>query len=342
LESIRILHTADIHLRDTNADGQAKAFARIIALAKEEHPDALLIAGDLFDSGFESKSEKNYMVSLLAEIGDIPVFIAAGNHDSLPCYKDISLPENVHLFGAEMEKYSVGCADIYGISMTGTYSEKSLIDGFSVEDRNRVNILVIHGDIDTASPYNPISSGQLAEAGIDYAALGHVHKSGGVCRKGSACYAYPGVPQGRGFDETGEKGVLIGSVGKGYADLKLQPTCEYIYEEKDVDITGCTDYSGIAEKIRENIDPNNCTKVYLTGSFAGGFALNTQRAANLLEDCRLVKIYDETGEQPDLNKLKNEQSLKGFFVRCLADDPEGEEAIRLGLAALDGKEINVL
>ncbi len=342
MESIKILHTADIHLKDKNADASAKAFARIISLAKEERPDVVLIAGDLFDSGFESKSEKNYMVSLLAEISDIPVFIVAGNHDSLPCYRDITLPPNAHLFGPEMEKVSVGCADVYGISMTGNYCRQSLIEGFRAEDDNRINILLLHGDIDANSAYNPFTSSELAASGVDYAALGHVHTTRGLCRVSNTYYAYSGVPQGRGFDELGIKGVWIGSVSKGHADLKQYPTCEYVYEEKAVDISDCDDYGAVVERIRERTTPGNCTKIYLTGSFAGGFVINTERVANLLEDYRLVKIYDETGEKPDLEQLKNEQSLRGFFVRALADDEQGKEAIKLGLAALDGKDINVL
>lgn len=342
MDCIKILHTADIHLKDKNGEASAKAFSNIIALAKVEKPDVVLIAGDLFDSGFESKSEKNYMASLLGQIPDIPVFMIAGNHDSLPCYRDITLPENVHMFGAEMGKVSLGNVDIYGISMSRNYSEESLIDGFHVDDDSKINILLLHGDLDGSSAYNPFTSAQLSASGVDYAALGHVHTSKGVCKAGGTHYAYAGVPQSRGFDELGTKGVWVGTVHKGHVDLKQHSTCEYTFEEIILDITGCTDYSHIADRIKEVTDSSNNYKIHLTGSFEGGFAINADRIVNLLEDYSVVKIYDETGEKPDLEALKNEQSLRGFFVKSLMDDPDGQEAIMLGLAALDGKEINVL
>ncbi len=341
MESIRILHTADIHLKDKNGEAAAKAFSDIISLAKAEKPDVILIAGDLFDSGFESKSEKNYMASLLGQIPDIPVFMIAGNHDSLPCYRDVTLPSNVHMFGSDMGKASVGCADIYGVSMNRNYSEESLLNGFYVDDESRINILLLHGDLDGSSAYNPFTSAQLASSGVDYAALGHVHTTTGVGKAGATHYAYAGVPQGRGFDELGTKGVWIGSVHKGYVDLKQQPVCSYTYEEINIDISGLKDYMQIADKIKEETQSKNRYKIHLTGCFEGGFTINADRIVNLLEEYSLIKIYDETGETPNLELLKNEQSLKGFFVKRLIDDPDGHEAIMLGLAALDGKEINI-
>jgi len=342
MESVKILHTADIHLRDKNGEAQAKAFADIIALAQEHKPNMLLIAGDLFDSGFESKSEKSYMVSLLSKIPDIPVFMVAGNHDSLPCYKDITLPENVHLFGSEMGKVSLDGVDVYGISMSANYSRESLVEDFRVDDNSKINIILLHGDLDVSSAYNPFTSTQLSQTGADYVALGHVHTTKGIGKAGSVHYAYAGVPQGRGFDELGTKGVWIGHVHKGYVDLKQYSTCEYTYEEVNVDVSSLSDYQQIAHRIRECTDANNCYKIHLTGNFAGDFAINGDRVVNLLDDYLLVKIYDDTGDAPDLDVIKNEQSLRGFFVASLINDPDGAEAIKYGLAALDGKEINVL
>ncbi len=341
MEGIKILHTADVHLKDKNGEASAKAFADIIALAKRERPDVVLIAGDLFDSGFESRSEKSYMVSLLGQIPDIPVFMIAGNHDSLPCYRDITLPPNVHMFGDAMGKVSVGDTDIYGVSMSRNYSNDSLLKGFHVDDDNRINILLLHGDLDGSSAYNPFTSAQLSASGVDYAALGHVHTTTGVCKSGATHYAYAGVPQGRGFDELGNKGVWLGRVYKGHVDLKQHITCSYTYEEISLDVSGLFDYGQIADKIKESIKKENCYKIHLTGSFEGGFSINADRIINLLEDYSTVKIYDETGEVPDIDMLKNEQSLRGFFVKRLINDPDGQEAIMLGLAALDGKEINI-
>ena len=81
-----------------------------------------------------------------------------------------------------------------------------MLDGFRVADPARLNILVLHGDAENpASPYDPVSSAALAASGLDYAALGHIHRRGERRDGGTLC-AWPGCLMGRGFDECGEKG----------------------------------------------------------------------------------------------------------------------------------------
>ena len=44
---------------------------------------------------------------------------------------------------------------------------------------------------------------------MDYIALGHIHKFSGIKRIGNTYYAYSGCPEGRGFDEEGDKGIIF-------------------------------------------------------------------------------------------------------------------------------------
>ncbi len=59
------------------------------------------------------------------------------------------------------------------------------------------------------SDYGPISQQDLAASGLAYAALGHIHQYSGLQRAGRTVWAYPGCPEGRGVDETGDKDVLL-------------------------------------------------------------------------------------------------------------------------------------
>ena len=58
------------------------------------------------------------------------------------------------------------------------------------------------------SGYGPISPGDIAASRLDYLALGHIHQASGLQREGSTYWAYPGCPEGRGFDELREKKAL--------------------------------------------------------------------------------------------------------------------------------------
>lgn len=51
----------------------------------------------------------------------------------------------------------------------------------------------------------------MRDSGLQYLALGHIHKAGAFHAGGTLC-AWPGCPMGRGWDETGEKGVCIVTV----------------------------------------------------------------------------------------------------------------------------------
>ena len=89
--------------------------------------------------------------------------------------------------------------------------------------------------------YGPISEEDIAASGLDYLALGHVHQYSGLRRAGETFWAYPGCPEGRGFDELGEKGVLWLEVEKGRTEAEFVPLCRRRYQILSVDLTGQAD-----------------------------------------------------------------------------------------------------
>ncbi len=58
---------------------------------------------------------------------------------------------------------------------------------------------------------------------MDYVALGHIHAYSGARTAGRVPYAWPGCPEGRGYDECGEKGVIIADVGGAERGDPLRP-----------------------------------------------------------------------------------------------------------------------
>ena len=103
-----------------------------------------------------------------------------------------------------------GCT-VYGAAFTAAEAP-GLLEGFQAQCDERHAMLLLHGDpTNPSSPYNPITAAQVREAGVDYAALGHIHAQGRF-EAGAGICAWPGCAMGRGFDETGTKGVLIAEV----------------------------------------------------------------------------------------------------------------------------------
>lgn len=216
---MKILHTADWHL-DAPLAGHSAALRQALAavpgklfeLCKAESCDLVLIAGDVFDGAYTPNSYQNLRDVLRAMA--VPVFISPGNHDycapESPWMKEL-WPENVHIFKKNtVESVAVPALDlrVYGAGFTGMDCT-ALLTNFRAECPERYAIGIFHGDpTQTASPYNPITANQVQESGLDYLALGHIHKAGQFTAGQTVC-AWPGCPMGRGYDEAGQKGAYI-------------------------------------------------------------------------------------------------------------------------------------
>ena len=89
---MRFLHLADLHLgkyiygTSLIDNGDQKVWVdRFLDKARELKPDAVVIAGDVYDRGLppgQATKLLSFLVTTLSDLG-IPVLITAGNHDSV-------------------------------------------------------------------------------------------------------------------------------------------------------------------------------------------------------------------------------------------------------------------
>ena len=86
---MRVLHTADFHagrlLRGYDRTPEIHdALTEIAALAQSERADAVLVAGDLFDTGNPSADAEQAVFDFFLRLRDagLPGIVIAGNHDS--------------------------------------------------------------------------------------------------------------------------------------------------------------------------------------------------------------------------------------------------------------------
>ena len=219
---LKILHSADWHLdspftgftesqRRYLKEQQRQIPKKIADLCHREDCDMMLLSGDLFD-GMPSRLTLELVKEALADSG-VPVLIAPGNHDFVSpgcCWVEENWPENVFIFTGALESVTIaglGCR-IYGAAFQSRDCPP-LLEDFQAEGEETYCVAVLHGDpAQKNSPYNPVTTAQVRTSGLDYLALGHVHKAG-FFRAGNTLCAWPGCPMGRGWDETGEKGVCI-------------------------------------------------------------------------------------------------------------------------------------
>ncbi|MBQ2896139.1 MAG: DNA repair exonuclease [Oscillospiraceae bacterium] len=244
---IRILHAADLHM-DSPFEGlssQQAALRRreqrgllnsLVELAEDSGAQLMLLAGDLLDSSRVYTETGTMLVNALSKLS-IPVFISPGNHDFYSLrspYARLQLPVNVHVF--TQSRLSPVVLEELGVRVWGAgYTDRvcpPLLENFSpVREEELLDILCFHGEVTgSASPYAPCTPEQLARSGADYAALGHIHAFSGLRQAGDTYYAWPGCPEGRGFDECGEKGAILADVAHRRCKLRFVPLGGRRYE----------------------------------------------------------------------------------------------------------------
>ena len=360
--AVKVLHSADFHMDSAfDALPEEKAVLRrkeqrdllwkIADIAVTRGADLVLLSGDLFDSAASYYETYETLLSALSSI-KAQIFISPGNHDYF-CpkspYSFLEFPENVHIFKtpiiSPVELPELGCR-VYGAGFNAPRC-LPLLSGFHVKDDNFINLMTIHGDL-SGDMYNHISESDIGESGLDYLALGHTHSYSGIKKAGSTTYAYPGCPEGRGFDETGEKGIIFGTVSKGSAQMEFIPLEGRQYRIFDIDLTGSEDaLSGILAGLPDESCQNDVVRIVLKGVYSG--KVDSEQIINALSPKFFhVTLKDETRLGYDVWDSMNEDTLTGLFLRRMrkafdqAETPEDREkinmAVRFGLAALENRE----
>ena len=347
---MKILHTADWHmdapLREFNDIQRRELRAAMLALPGQiadlcirEGCDLCLICGDVFDGSWSREGYEAVYRAL--ERMEVPVFIAPGNHDP---YRERSIwtaeqwPENVYLFRSpEITSFRVAELDcrIFGAAFTSEQSEP-LLQGFFAECGERYAILALHGDpTNPASPYNPVTAAQIREAGIDYAALGHIHARGQFDAGAGLC-VWPGCPMGHGYDETGTKGVVIAELGDTvsarFVPLETIRFFEYRVESRSDPMTAL-------ESVLPPGGSRDHFRVFLTGEAEPD---DVRRLRDRLGDYPNLTVMDETVPSGDVWEDAGEDSLCGLFfgiLRSAAADADPETARKLELAAKISRRI---
>ena len=372
MNSVKILHCADLHigaiessLGTLSTNRQAETlitFEKIINLAKETNVDILLISGDLFNSNNVSTAFTDRVFECFSSIPDTRIVYAAGNHDPLNAespFKKYDLPKNLFVLDTRdcFVEFGELNTRVYGKSFKEVYMQGE--PKFSLEtDDNFINLMCIHGELrsDMGSDYNSITNEFITNSGMDYIALGHVHKRTDIGKIGSTYIAYCGCAEGQGFDELGQKGVYIGSVSKGECNLDFVPTSTRMHIAQEVDITDLSSSNEITDKILEVLKEKNddsfagnLYKIILTGSINDGVIIShSEINARLNQVLYYAKLRDKTEVKVDFETLSKETTLKGIFVKNMlsrienADEDQKDKlkyALNIGLKAFSG-EVN--
>ncbi len=364
---MKLIHTADWHLSSPMACRLSKEkadlrrgellsrFADMVTWAKENAVDAVLLCGDLSDSGVLPLAEQEYILSCIADAAPIRFFLIAGNHDRISdrtvggCFtRGVAvLPENLIVFGEEWASYPLtGQVTVYGRSLPSHAVEAVL----PALDGDKYNIVMLHGQISESSGMLggadeciPLIS--LKGRSIDYLALGHEHAFRHKRLDARGTWCYPGCPEGRGFDECGSHGFVVLTIdGTHCTGASFVPFAKRTLHDLTLDVTDISDGLYAVEQalgsLVRDIGRDDLVRVTLIGDDHGTLDLR-YLSSRLAERFFYAELRDDRTPVCG-NDWDGDLSLRGAFVRAVAasDMTEEEKAavLRCGLAALEGKE----
>ena len=276
---LRFVHAADLHLdspftglKSAAPDNVARllyeatfdAYTNIIDLCISERVDALLVAGDIYDSADRSFRAQHRFIAGLQQLDNAGIrsFVCHGNHDPLDGWEArLDYPTSCHRFGSEFEAVPVFAdepdrAVVHGISYPTRDVYDNLVRRLGPVRPGPYRIGLLHANVGNNpdhGAYAPCTLDDLAQSGIDYWALGHVHTRQ-VLRDLEPAAVYPGNSQGRHANETGPRGAYLVEVGDDRrAHLDFRPLDTVRWERLEVDISAHETDQDLVDTIHDEI-----------------------------------------------------------------------------------------
>ena len=259
---MKLMHLSDLHLGKrlnefSLLEDQDFILSQILNIAREQQPDALLIAGDVYDKAVPSAEAVRLFDDFLYQLAErkLPVFIISGNHD---CPERIAFgsrlldASGIHLspvYSGQVEPITltdefgpvhfwllpflkpIHVRRFYPEEPTDTYSQalSTAVSHLKLNTADR-NVLVTHqfvtGSARSDSEELSVGGADHVDAGVfeafDYVALGHLHRPQSC---GSEKLRYCGTPLKYSFSEArDEKSVTIAELReKGSLALHTVP-----------------------------------------------------------------------------------------------------------------------
>jgi len=326
---MKILHTADIHLRKIN-DDRWRALSELIKIGKKHKIELFVISGDLFDKDIKAEKLRPKMGKLFSGNG-FKIIIIPGNHDKN------SYEDGLH-FGSDVEIMSdFGCCfenkslKIIALPFEELSEEEvfervqSLKNELSIAKQN---IIVCHGELldvyfsrrdfgdEGEARYMPFKLSHFNDLNINYVLAGHFHTNFQVRKlKGGGYFVYPGSPISITKRETGQRRANLFEIGKEPKEILLDTP---YYDEINVDLDPFGKKKSI-DIIKEGIKiirPNARPIINVKGFFNGEKENTTEK--KLVEDINKIIPKNAELKPPEIRDVKSileDDLFKGFKKR---------------------------
>jgi DNA repair protein SbcD/Mre11 len=355
--SIRLLHTADLHLgapflwlgelAATRQKDLLLTFRRIVDCCIERQVDLLLIAGDLFDHPRPDPSLYLVVQAELARLQKhkIITVLLPGTHDGVwggETYTSAHFPAAIILDQAgepgprklEIQGQSLY---LYGSAYRGEQPE-DFYPRMRRQDGAGYHVGLLHGALKKAPQWDyrnkdlPFSLDELNSWGLDYVALGHYHAYQELQQDGAVIACYPGSPEGKQFTETGERFVALLELTSAGVSLEPLPIQSRTLASLLIDMNNEPSLDTLHKRLAALADDKLLLRVELTGSVDA--PLDRDATLRLFRDAFFhLELIDKTRflDGALVRQLAREETIAGACIRrfqeLLRDQPDNRDVI---------------
>ncbi|MBN1163922.1 MAG: DNA repair exonuclease [Candidatus Krumholzibacteriota bacterium] len=374
MDKIKILHTADIHMGapfeflGERGGEQRRAirevFSRITALAAADY-DLLLVAGDLFDDGF-NVAEKDLLaaVEALSSLGSgCRAVILPGSHDYWTAgsvYErdakrlegagkvNILTPDNNLLTIPELS------LTVHGGVLTSNATSRNLLADLIPDPEVSWNVAVLHGSVSGASAAqeeeNPIELGEMRK-GFDYLALGHWHSFNQI-RDSGPPVIYSGAPELINRDQAGAGSVVSVELSRAGVRARKIAVGRRRIERIALECGGIGSTEELTARIKERVgkDRDLVLEISLSGIIGAEAVMDLSLAEELLSERYFSVRFAGKGPAREISAEELSQvppdTVAGKYIKLLLERigqaPEQEkekleEALQLGYHLFRGR-----
>lgn len=229
IRNMRILHTADLHLRTTD-DERWEALGVLLDKADELKAGALVVSGDMFDKGVDAQRLKTPLREVF-EKRPTRVLILPGNHDETGLRAGDFFGEHVSVLNDTAQTVDIGLTRIVGVPFEDVGPEVVLDRLLAArelvrDEEGATNVLLFHGELLDLMPeadafgeeeghdYMPVRLSTFGGLGFDYVLAGHFHGSYDVRQYEGGYFAYSGSPVSITRKETGRRHAIVVDTGE--------------------------------------------------------------------------------------------------------------------------------
>jgi len=360
---MRFIHTADWHLgrifhNVSLLEDQNYILKQLIKMIEQNKPDAVIIAGDVYDKAIPSEGAVNLLTDFINQVAgllNIPIIIISGNHDSgtrLSFASSILEKANVHIIGkTNLDTTPIILNDEFGevyfypLPYLSPLAARSLYQDAEIKSHQDVikrqvsciahehpkdkrSVLIMHEFVigaEESESERQLSVGGTSsiESGIlqqfDYVAMGHIHSPQAI---GNEYIRYSGSLLKYSFSEVKHD--------KGITEISLNAdgfsSCQHISLKplRDMRII-----SGTLDDILNNavFDPNVndflCAELLDKGELYDPMRQLQERYPNTLEIRRISQSSSKninTQSFKDLHK-QNVPELFDAFYQHVCSEP---------------------